>query len=50
MERDVAVIAGRSFALGWRPRFPSFREGAAAALADWRAGATAYPAADEVGS
>jgi nucleoside-diphosphate-sugar epimerase len=39
MERDVAVVAARSFALGWRPRFPSFRDGVAAALADWRAGA-----------
>lgn len=37
MERDVAVVAARSFALGWRPRFASFRAGVAEALADWRA-------------
>ena len=39
MRRDVAVLPTRSFALGWRPRFTSFREGAATALEEWRAGA-----------
>jgi nucleoside-diphosphate-sugar epimerase len=45
MGRDVAVLPRRSLALGWRPRYASFREGAAAAFAEWRATAAAPPAA-----
>jgi nucleoside-diphosphate-sugar epimerase len=35
LSRDVAVIARRSLDLGWAPTFPSFREGAQQAFAEW---------------
>ncbi|HET9623576.1 MAG TPA: NAD(P)H-binding protein [Kofleriaceae bacterium] len=36
LHRDVAVRAPRAFALGWRPRFASFRDGAPTAFAEWQ--------------
>ena len=39
MAMDVAVVATRSREIGWRPHYPSFEDGAASALADWRASA-----------
>jgi nucleoside-diphosphate-sugar epimerase len=41
MTRDVAVSTARAVALGWRPRFPSFAAGAAAAFREWRAATNA---------
>jgi len=35
LHRDLAVTSPRSFHLGWRPRFPSFRDGAPTARAEW---------------
>jgi nucleoside-diphosphate-sugar epimerase len=37
--RDVAVLPWRARALGWAPRFASFREGAETAFREWRAAA-----------
>jgi nucleoside-diphosphate-sugar epimerase len=37
MQRDVALLPARGLALGWAPATPSFRDGAAAAYAEWAA-------------
>ena len=37
MQRDVALLPARGRALGWMPAVPSFRDGAAAAHAEWSA-------------